>query len=431
MIEQPPTMRSDQQRATSTIPTRQVAESSASANSTPVEPSEQSQRLTVGQLLVAVFVALLVTAIWRKVLPLSKPRGDAVQYLKMATNPSQAVLTPYAYRVVVPYLTHRLGGIPQITFDRISLTCMVAAGPVVYTLARRLGAVHWAALLAMVGLLSTRAWTYYLYNPWLSDPAAMLLVAVGFLVLVSGWTWLLLAPLGVVFAGVRELFVGLVAPAFGWLRSRFGSVRAALGAGLLLLPGWLVYQWIIGSVPTRGTQGVGQISWQTVVAVGRYVGSRGGMRFFLVAAITLSLGCWWILAVASSWDPKIRRLLLWLVPVFGQFLLGGDWGRFALYAFPVVIPAAALTLQRLQPLWRGIIVTILGLQALTPLLDMAAGRMTLARPGPAVPVTVLLMALTTMVLVVAVVSERRNRQEPVDSRISLGISRGSGLSLAR
>jgi hypothetical protein len=410
-----PTVRSGHRRGSSTIPARQALESRASGSSAPVESSVDSDRLTAGQLLLAALVALAVTAIWRKVLPLSKPVGDATAYLKMAKDASQTVPTPYAYRVGVPYLTHLIGGVPRITFDRISLACMVTTGPVVYALTRRLGAVHWAALLAMVGLLSTRAWTYYLYNPWLTDPAAMLLVALGFLALVSRRAWLLLAPLGVVFAGVRELFVGLMAPAFGWLRGRFGSVRAALATGLLVLPGMLVYQWIIDTVPSRGTPGIGQLSWQTVVGVRRYVDARGGMGFFAVAAVSLSLGCWWVLAVASFRDPKIWRLLLWLVPVFGQFVLGGDWSRFALYAFPVVVPAAALTLQRLQPLWRWIIVTILGLQVLTPLLDMAANKMTLNRPGPAVRVTVLLMALTAVALIAALVSERRRRSQPVNS----------------
>lgn len=394
---------------TGKAPTKQPTERQGSdAQSVP------PQRLTVGQLLLAALIALVVTAIWRKVLPLSKPVGDAVQYLKMAKDPSQAVLTPYAYRILLPRLTYLIGGVPRMTFDRISLVCMVATGPAVYALTRRLGAVHWAALLAMVGLLSTRAWTYYLYNPWLTDPAAMLLVAAGFLALVSGGAWLL-APISVVFAGVRELFIGLVAPAFGWLRVRFGIVRGALAAGLLMLPGLVVYQWIVSTAPSRGTRGYGQISWQTVVMVGRYVGARGGIGFFLVAAFTLSLGCWWLLAVASFRDPKIWRLLLWLVPVFGQFLLGGDWARFALYAFPVVIPAAALTLQRLRPLWRGIIVAVLGLQLLTPLLDMAAERMTLNRPGPAVRATVVLMALTAVALIAAYVSERRTRQAPARS----------------
>jgi hypothetical protein len=387
-----------------------VLEGREADSPTPAD-SIPSPRLTAGQLLLAALIALAVTALWRKVLPTPpKPVGDAKQYLKMATDPSQVVLAPYAHRLLVPRLTYLIGGDPRLTFDRVSLACMVVTGPLVYALTRRLGAVHWAALLAMVGLLSTRGWTYYLYNPYLTDPAAMLLVALAFLALVCGYAWLL-APIGVAFAGVRELFVGLVAPAFGWLRGRFGIVRAALFAGLLMLPGWLVYQWIVHTVPSVHNPGFGQISWGTVVFAKHYIDARGGMGFFAVAAFTLSLGCWWVLAVPSLREPKIWRLLLWLLPVFGQFPLGGDWSRFALYAFPVIVPAAALTLQRQRPLWRGVIMAILGLQLLMPLVDMAAGRMTLNRPGPAVSVTVVLMALTAAVLIIALVSECRARPE--------------------
>jgi hypothetical protein len=234
----------------STIPTQQGSKIRASDSLAQAEPSTGSDRPTPGQLLLALLVALVVTAIWRKVLPLAVPRCDAKQYLTMAADPTRLVKGPYAYRILIPYLTHRIGGDPQLTFERISLACMVATGPLVYALTRRLGSVHWVALLAMVGLLSSRAWVYYLYSPWLTDPAAMLLVAAAFLAIVSGWIWLL-APISVVFAGVRELFVGLAAPAFGWLRGRLGTLRAGIVAGLLVLPGWLVYRWIVNTVPSK------------------------------------------------------------------------------------------------------------------------------------------------------------------------------------
>ena len=365
----------------------------------PAAPPAAGSWPTVWQVLLALLVSLAVTAAWRKLLPLSVPSCcDAKQYLRLAEDPTQVVATPYAYRILVPYLAHLLGGVPRVTFDRISLACLVVTGPLVYVLARRLGAVHWAALLAMVGLLSSRAWVYYLYNPWLSDPSAMLLVAVAFLVIVSGRIWLL-ALVSVVFATGRELFLGLAAPAFGWMRGRLGTVRAALAAGLLVLPGWLVYQWIVRTVPSKGVAGLGKISWHTVVELGPWFEHRGGVGFFFVAATTLSFGCWWILAAMSLGDPDLRRLLWWLIPVFGQFVLGGDWARFALYAFPVVVPAAALTLQRLQPRLRAVILAILGLQLLTPLLDRApAENLRLNQPGPSVAAIAVLMGVTALVL---------------------------------
>jgi hypothetical protein len=399
-------------RGASTLPIEQVSKTRAPEK--PAELSTPSARPTVGQLLLALLVALAVIAVWRKVLPLSVPLCcDAKQYLTIAADPSQLVKSPYAHRVLIPYLTHWIGGDPLLTFDRISLACMVATGPLVYALTRRLGAVHWAALLVMVGLLSSRAWVYYLYSPWLTDPAAMLLVAAAFLAIVSGWVWLL-APISIVFAGVRELFIGLAAPAFGWMRRRLGTVRAALTAGLLVLPGWLVYRWIVSTTPSQEVPGGGGLKSQTIFGLGTWFEDRGGMRHLLVVAIVLSFGCWWVVAVPSLWDERVRPLLWWLVPVFAQFIFGGDWGRFLLYAFPVVIPAAALTLQRLRQRPRVVILTLLGLQLLTPLLDMAPPeRMLLNSPGPSMPVTGMLMAVTLVVVVAALLSDRRRRPEPV------------------
>jgi hypothetical protein len=398
----------------STIPTQQGSKIRASDSLTQAEPSTASDRPTAGQLLLALLVALAVTAIWGKVLPLSVPLCcDAKQYLTMAADPTRLVKSPYAHRILIPYLTRRIGGDPQVTFGQISLACMVATGPLVYALTRRLGSVHWVALLAMVGLLSSRAWVYYLYSPWLTDPAAMLLVAAAFLAIVSGWIWLL-APISIVFAGVRELFVGLAAPAFGWLRGRLGTLRAGLVAGLLVLPGWLVYRWIVNTAPSKEIPGGGGLKSQTIFGLGSWFADRGGAVYLSAVMIALSFGCWWVLAVMSLRDHNIRRLLWWLIPVFGQFIFGGDWGRFVLYAFPVVLPAAALTLQRLRPRVRAVIVTILGLQLLTPLLDMApAERMRLNNPGPSVPVTGVLMAMTVVVLVAFSVSGRLWQPQPV------------------
>jgi hypothetical protein len=416
MSEEPPDPpgRVEYQHGASAIPTQQVSKIRASDRLAQAESSTPSDRPTAGQWLLALLVALVVTAIWRKVLPLSVPRCcDAKVYLTMAADPTHAVKSSYSSRVLVPYLTHLLGGAPQFTFDRISLVCMVATGPLVYAVTRRLGAVHWAALLTMVGLLSSRAWVFYLYDPWLTDPAAMLLVAAAFLAIVSGRMWVV-ALVGIVFAGVRELYIGLAAPAFGWLRGRLGTLRAALAAGLLVLPGWLVYQWIVRTVPSKDVPGGRGFKSQTIFGLGSWFADRGGVGYLLVVAIVLSFGCWWVLAVPSLWDDKIRPLLWWLVPVFGQFVFGGDWGRFVLYAFPVVIPAAALTLQRLRPRVRAVVLAILGFQLLTPLLDMApADRMRLNQPGPSVLVTVALMAVTVVVLVAFAAAGRRGRRERV------------------
>ena len=96
----------------STIPTQQGSKFRALDSPAQAEPSTASDRPTAGQLLLALLVALVVTAIWRKVLPLSVPLCcDAKQYLTMAADPTRLVTSPYAHRTLIPYLTHRIGGI--------------------------------------------------------------------------------------------------------------------------------------------------------------------------------------------------------------------------------------------------------------------------------------------------------------------------------
>src|SRR5512132_1009503 len=124
MIEHTPDLsvpvRAEHGQGASTIPAQQTSGRRASQSLAPAEPSMPSHRPTAGQLLLALLVALVVTAMWRKVLPLSVPRCcDAKRYLTMAEDPSQAAPTPFAYRVLVPYLTHLIGGVPRLTFDRI------------------------------------------------------------------------------------------------------------------------------------------------------------------------------------------------------------------------------------------------------------------------------------------------------------------------
>ena len=71
-----------------------------------------------------------------------------------------------------------------------------------------------------------------------------------------------------------DFFFGFcaAAPAFGWLCGRLGTLRAALVAGLLVLPGWLVHQWIVGTVPSRG--GGRGLRDQTVFGLGSWFADR-------------------------------------------------------------------------------------------------------------------------------------------------------------
>jgi hypothetical protein len=369
------------------------------------------------ELLVAAALAAAVSGLWCLAVPLAAPACcDALQYVTMAADPSRPVPTPYSFRALPSRLAHLLAagtGTGVVgTFHLLSLACLVAAGPVVYLLGRRLGAGHLAALVAMAALLSARGWLYYLTSPYMPDPAAFLLLALAFLALLglprARARWLLVA-VSVVMAGVREVFVGLVLPAYALTRRRSRHVdwRAAAVAAALLVPAWLAYQLIVRFAPSTGVPQLGRLNAHTVAEIWdlrvrgvNAAGARTATVWWVSIAHTfaMSLGIWWLLA-ASAWrDRRVRALALWLPVVFANLLFGGDWSRFALYAFPVVIPAGALAIARAAPARRAPLLVLAGLQALAPLADVLAHAPNLNRPGPSLWLTLGLMAVTAVVL---------------------------------
>jgi hypothetical protein len=368
---------------------------------------DPARRARPAHLAVAAALAAVLTGLWRLVVPLAPPACcDALQYVTLAADPERPVPTPYSYRILVPRLVHLLGGDPATTFHLVSLALLVAAGPVVYALCRRLGAGHRPALVAMAALLSARGWTYYLYSPHMPDPAAFLLLALAFLALLTRHKWLLV-PVTLLLAGVRELFVALALPAYALPRRKAIDLRTAALVALLLLPAWLTYRWIVGHAPSTGVPDLGRLSvhtmreiWDLRVLGVNAAGARTATVWWVSLAHTfaMSLGAWWILAAGAWRDRSIRSLAWWLLPVFAHLPFGGDWSRFALYAFPVVIPAGALTLSRVGSGRRRPLLAVLALQALAPLADVATAHLTLNRPGPSLPLTLTLMAATALLL---------------------------------
>lgn len=351
---------------------------------------------TRGQAAVAAGLAVALIGLWRLVSPLAGGTlcCDAANYLRMAADPGQPVIRPHSSRVLVPWLTHLLGG-GRGTYHAITLACLAGALLLTYLLARRLGAGHGWSLLAMAGLACSRGWVFYLYDPYLSDPAAFLLLAGAFLALVRARPTWLVAPLLALTAGARELFAGTALPIYAWLRRRPVDRRAALRTAALLAPAVASYALVLAVAPSLPPADY-QRPATTVLAgiLAKRIEQDGPLWFG--SAFAMSLGAWWPLAAAGWRAEPVRRLAWWLVPVLANCLIGWDWSRYATYAFPVVMPAAAIALAR-APL-RPVLLAVVAVQALLPLADLAAGRPQLNHPGPSLPLSLLLIALVTAVL---------------------------------
>jgi hypothetical protein len=399
-------------------------------------PPRPAAPATRWQAAVAAGLALALTGFWRLVSPLASGPlcCDAANYLRMAADPGEPAIRPHSSRVLVPWLTHLLGG-GRATYHAITLACLAGALVLTYLLARRLGAGHGWSLLAMAGLGCSRGWVFYLYDPYLSDPAAFLLLAGTFLALVRARPTWLVAPLLVLTAGARELFAGTALPIYAWLRRGAGSRsrapaarrcrypfarvkearrryvtgslldrRAALRTAALLAPAVVAYALVLVLAPSLPPADY-QRPPATVLAgiLAKRVQQDGALWFG--SAFAMSLGAWWPLAATAARAEPVRRLAWWLVPVLGNCLIGWDWSRYATYAFPVVMPAAALALARAPR--RPLLLAAVAVQALLPLADLAAGRPTLNPPGPSLPLSLLLIAVVAVALL-----PRRTRPAP-------------------
>jgi hypothetical protein len=357
------------------------------SRSTPSLPAA----MTRGQVATAGTVAAALTVAWLLVVPhVSSAGGDAAYYVQMAADPKAVAHTPYAYRVLTPWLAHALGG-PRypgytIAFRALTAGFLAAAGPAVYLICRRLGGAHLPALVGMAALLSLPGWLFNLGQPYMSDPAAMSLTAWSLTAVVYGWNLalpLLLTALGL----ARETVAAMALPIYMWMRARWIDLGAAwrvvLVMGPALLATWAIRQPMIitgwGSVVVLLRTG-----WEIVL----HQRLQSRPEWWSLYAFTGSLGVWWIF---GAYGRRYGGRLWWLlVPVFAQFIVGGDWSRFALYAFPVVIPAGAIAVWR-HPR-RALLLVLAAAQAAAVLVDLAVdGVLKVDATQPSMYLTAVLM----------------------------------------
>jgi hypothetical protein len=334
------------------------------------------------------------TLLARMLIPLvERFGGDDRSYVQMVIDPTDPVATPFALRVLIPWLVRLVGTEPLPTFHVLSLLFLAAGGFFTYLIARGIGAEHRSALLAALGLLTLRAWLFFIYNPYLADTAALSLTAAAFAALVWGATSAIPA-IAALWALSREIWLGFAIPAYMWLRHALLDLRAAVQVVLMLIPAFVVYEMVVKLAPQEGAQGFGRISWWVFVNVleARITGDLG---WYAIYTFSGSLGVWWVLAMGAA--RAGGALWWWMVPVFGQFILGTDWARYTIYAFVVVVPVGAIAVWR-HPR-RNALLVVVGLQLVATAADVYVdGRLKLNQIQPSFYITGLLMVLAAVVL---------------------------------
>ena len=203
----------------------------------------EAKAITAIEAVQAAVLSVVLISFWLVVSPLVQQPVccDAGEYLRLARDPTSPMLRPYSMRVLVPWLVHALGGDVVTTFHAVSLVCLAITGWLMYLLARQLGVGHGYALLATAALLCSRGWLFFFYDPYLTEPAAFLLLTAAFLVLVRNRRTWLIAPLLVLMAATREQFIGFALPTYFWLYHRHHAWRALSQTIGLLLPALVVF----------------------------------------------------------------------------------------------------------------------------------------------------------------------------------------------
>jgi len=342
----------------------------------------------------AAVLSVAATLLARILIPIvERFGGDDRHYVQMALDPTEPVATPFALRVLIPWLVHLIGTDPLPTFHVLSLAFLAAGGFFTYLIARGIGAGHRAALLAVLGLLTLRGWLFFIYNPFLADTAALSLTAAAFALLVWGATTAI-PTFAALWALSREIWAGFAIPAYMWLRHALFDFRAAVQVALMLIPAFMVYEMVLELAPQEGAQGVGRISWWVFqnVLEARLTEDFG---WYIVYTFSGSLGVWWVLALGAAGAGG--ALWWWMVPVFGQFILGTDWARYTVYAFVVVVPVGAIAVWRHPRRYAllGVVALQLGATVADVLVD---DRLKLNQIQPSFYVSGILMVLAAVLL---------------------------------
>jgi len=353
---------------------------------------------TVNEFVIACAVSLVVTLAWviiMPVVPSGGVGGDPMTYIAMANNPKDVHWAPLAFRVLEPWLAHELGGQFHYleAFRYLSWAAQALTGPAVYLLTRKFKGTHGAGLVGVAGLMSLPMWLFLIFCPYLVDSFAMLTMAWTIVALVYGWLWVL--PLMLVIMGLaRETVMGFAVPVYMWMRTRWIDLPRLIQVACLIAPAIVVVWAIRQPMEFTGYNSMLGLMYAGLMVYVRHdVG--GDPVFFVTYGIVASMGIWWLPAIAGR--RYVGRLWWLLVPVFAQWLFGSDWGRYALYAFPVIIPAAVIAVWN-HPR-RTLLLILIGLQSAAISADLIVnGSPRIYAMSPSTWVSLGLMVLTALVL---------------------------------
>lgn len=168
--------------------------------------------------------------------------GDALSYAAMISG-SDAVESPYRFRIVVPWLARALPLAPAHALALLSYLSLAATYACLLLLARALRIGAPASLIGLLMAIFTAPHLYNFHNPYLTDSSGLLVTTGCLFALVAGryGPFLLLSVVGV---GIRE---ALLVSAPSWLAKR--EYVRTLAAVALPLALYVVLRMTVGMNP--------------------------------------------------------------------------------------------------------------------------------------------------------------------------------------
>lgn len=297
--------------------------------------------VSLGGSLLLALVSALVAGVLRTP---AASNTDGHWYATMAKGGLAA--TPYAWRVMAPFIVHVLPLPHWMTFYAIAVLCCAGTAWMLALYVLRCGyGPHVASLSAGLFLADYWCAAGYLHDPFAVDPIGLLTVAAVFYLLALDRPVMAAA---VALCGTldHETSILLGAAFFGWGWPRW-SKALAWGAGVTAAA-FAVHLAVQSLAPaaTSATAAGAVIS----EVIGTLHTRLHQLRYSVGAVLALFTTAWGIGAVlgwarpADLWRHLTRPecLAFAVVAIPATFLLGQNGSRLFVYAFPALLPGMAL-----------------------------------------------------------------------------------------
>lgn len=303
-------------------------------------------RVRTGSPVLAILVAAVVAAVIALTLfdiQGASPRFDGDIYRKMAEHPRTFYEAPFSFRVLTPLLVWTLPITSRAGFAAATVIGVAGTAALLFLYVRTSDD-QAAGLRAVAYFALTGGVVFVFIDPWLVDPATMLLSMLTFLLVRQGHVgWATVTACAAVANHEYAMIMLLpLALAHFFERGRRFDRRLVAFVGLpilvyvLLRRTPLLYGYIPPSFPFRSVDYL-QDQFDLRLTIDGGFGNAG------LYAIAGSFGGTWVLAASGfRGAPRFLRATALMVPlVLVLPVLAADWDRMLSVAFPAVLPLAA------------------------------------------------------------------------------------------